>query len=170
MTEHIGGTEWELREAENALIAAGDDPTARAIAARRHAEAIRNMMQSALVPSFERAVGALFDTKIGVVVSEMRRHHGEEMSALGVASQEIKKLSAAINVLSGRVTSLEGRMDASEADRTAIRTRLGRIEDVNERLARIEATLAERPAQRAIEHQIIADEVVQRLETRGDGQ
>ncbi len=66
-----GGTDWELKEAENALIAAGDDPQARALAQRRHAEAIRNMMQSALVPSFEKAVSTLIDKSAAAVIAEV---------------------------------------------------------------------------------------------------
>lgn len=66
-----GGTDWELKEAENALIAAGDDVQARALAQRRHAEAIRNMMQSALVPSFEKAVSTLIDRSAASVIAEV---------------------------------------------------------------------------------------------------
>lgn len=66
-----GGTDWELREAENAIIAAGDDPVARAVAFRRHAEAIRNMMQSALVPSFVQATSTLMESHTVRILTEV---------------------------------------------------------------------------------------------------
>ena len=43
-----GGTEQDLKDAENAMVAAGDP--ALALAMRRHTEAIRNYMQTTLVP------------------------------------------------------------------------------------------------------------------------
>jgi hypothetical protein len=60
-----GGVEWEARQAlasaENALIAAGIDPEAYMTAARRHTEAVRNMMLVELVPSFEKALQGIID-------------------------------------------------------------------------------------------------------------
>lgn len=129
MSEDIGGTEWELREAENAIIAAGDDPRARALAQRRHAEAIRNMMQTALVPSFERAVGTLLDKSAASVIAEVHISI-EQMTelvqqvlstareALSVSKENgrgLKKANARITKMEKRIGALEQRLEALEA-------------------------------------------------------
>ena len=127
-----GGTDWELKEAENALIAAGDDPQARALAQRRHAEAIRNMMQSALVPSFEKAVSTLINKSAASVIAEVHISI-EQMTGLVqqvlVATKEnargLKKHAQEINALNVAQIEHTARLDALEkADRDDIRAEI----------------------------------------------
>jgi hypothetical protein len=51
-----GGVDWELRTAEEAMVAAPGGSKELALAMRRHADGVRNMMQSELVPSFQNAI------------------------------------------------------------------------------------------------------------------
>jgi hypothetical protein len=98
-----GGTEWELTQAENAIVAAGNDPTALALAQRRHADAIRNMMQGAIVPSFVALVERVLGEKIDPVAGNI--------DGLRTDVQQLALESAA------RLGKLEARMNESEADR-----------------------------------------------------
>lgn len=126
-----GGTDWELLQAENAIAASGTDTVALAKAQRRHADAIRNMMQGALVPSFVSLVERVIGEKITPV--------SEGIEGLRGDVRHLASESAA------RLGKLEQRMDESEEDRADLRRRLERIERI----------LAERPAQREAEHQAL---------------
>ena len=66
-----GGTEWDLAQAEAGIVAAGMDMHALAEAQHRHAEAIRNMMQGVLVPSFLSLVDRVLDQRIQVLTSRI---------------------------------------------------------------------------------------------------
>jgi hypothetical protein len=142
MTEHEGGVEWELGRAEDAMIAAGDDPAALAKAMRRHTEGIRNMMQGAVVPSFVQLVERVLGEKIDLVAGKI---DGLRMDVQHLASESATRLG-----------KLEQRMDASEDDRA----------DLRQRLERIEAILAARPGQRIAERQSLLDAL---HGARGDG-
>lgn len=171
-----GGTDWELKEAENALIAAGDDPQARALAQRRHAEAIRNMMQSALVPSFEKAVSTLIDKSAASVIAEVHisieamtglvqqilaatkehglglKKHAKEIKDLqGIQVAHAARLDSLDNIEEWRV-GVDTRISAIEqADRDDIRAE---IKDIKAALIRYEQKhqeLIERLGQRAAE-------------------
>lgn len=103
----MSGYERDLRDAENAVIAAGHPDVA--LQMRRHSEAIRNYMQGAIVPMFvemvERALGPKID--------------GLRTDVQGWASESAARLG-----------KLETRMDASEDDRATLRQRLERIERI----------------------------------------
>jgi hypothetical protein len=60
-----GGYENDLRDAENAMIAAGHPEIAQEM--RRHSEAIRNYMQGAIVPMFVQMVERVLGQKIDPV-------------------------------------------------------------------------------------------------------
>ena len=137
------GTEQDLKDAENAMVAAVDDPAARALAMRRHVEATRNLMQTAIVPSFERAVGALLDKSAASVIAEVHISI-EQMTAL---VQEV--LVTAREALS--VSKENGRgLKKATARIARVEKRVGILEANNHRLETLEAA-------------------VRRLEARGDG-
>jgi hypothetical protein len=58
-----GGVNWELSEAERLMWEARTKEQ-RILAMRRHSEAIRNMMQAEIVPSFEKALSTILDRKL----------------------------------------------------------------------------------------------------------
>jgi chromosome segregation ATPase len=165
--EQQGGTEWEAREAlveaENALIAAGIDPAAYLRAARRHTESIRNYMQTALVPSFENAIGSLLSKKIDPVAeainglrTDVQQSAAEEAARLGELEARVDLIDARhdeLDSMQERLTKVEERQAAAAAaDRDDIRVAIRNIEARQERYEQ--------------EHQ----ELLARLERRGDGQ
>jgi hypothetical protein len=147
MSDHTqGGIEWELGEAEHAIVAAGDDPAARAVAFRRHAEAIRNMMQGTLVPSFvklvERALGGKIDpvaAAIDGLRSDVQQSAAEISARLGKHDDDIEALQAIVANNTARLDLFEAKV----------------AEDIQRRLTHIEQIIAERPSQRAAEHQAL---------------
>ena len=121
-----GGIEWELGEAESAIVAAGDDPVARAVAFRRHAEAIRNMMQGALVPSFvgivERVMGQKIDPvaeAINGLRADVQYSAAEFSTRLGKQDDDIAALALRVTALEANNTRLEALEDAIAALRLA---------------------------------------------------
>ena len=86
--------------------------------------------------------------------------HQEQLAAIGEAVRGLGKIGE-------DVADLKERMDASEADRADMRERITRLEDVNDRLARIEAIVAARPAEREREHQAILDAIAKRDDGNG---
>ena len=102
-----GGYEQDLRDAENAMIAAGHPDVA--LQMRRHSEAIRNYMQGAIVPMFVEMVDRTLGGKIDGLRADVQGWASESAARLG---------------------KLESRMDDSETDRGDLRARLERIEQI----------------------------------------
>jgi len=131
-----GGYENDLRDAENAMAAAGHPDIA--LGMRRHSEAQRNMMQGVLVPMFAELVERMLGPKIDALRTDVQAWAAESAARLG----------------------------KNEADIDALRTRLDLFEakvaqDIQTRLDRIETVLAERPTARAREHQAILNAITQ---------
>jgi len=131
-----GGYEHDLREAENAMAAAGHPDIA--LGMRRHSEAQRNMMQGVMVPMFAELVERMLGPKIDGLRADVQAWASESAARLG----------------------------KNEADIEAFRTRLDLFEakvaqDIQARLAHIEHVLSERPVARAREHQAILDAITQ---------
>jgi septal ring factor EnvC (AmiA/AmiB activator) len=154
-----GGTEWEARtalaDAENELIAAGIDPTAFLRASRRHTEAIRNMMQTVLVPSFERALGAVLEGKLGPLVQEVQGLRGD-------VHQSAKEASHGLGKMNKRVNAIDKRLHESHADRQSLHNE---IAGLSADVADIKAVMDARPQQR-LEERERYDARLARLETR----
>ncbi len=117
-----GGYESDLREAENAMIAAGHPDIA--LGMRRHSEAQRNMMQGVLVPMFANLVERILGPKIDGLRTDVQTWALESAARLG---------------------KLETRLDIADIERDALHKRVTLIEQI----------LAERPGQRAAEHQAL---------------
>ena len=100
-----GGYEHDLREAENAMAAAGHPDIA--LGMRRHSEAQRNMMQGVLVPMFV----AMVEKTIGPKIDGLRT----DVQAWAVES-------------AARLQKIEHRLDESEADRADLRKRVAHME------------------------------------------
>ena len=178
-----GGTEQDLKDAENAMVAAGDP--ALALAMRRHTEAIRNYMQTTLVPSFEKAIGTLLDKKLGEVTqhsdtardtrnAQLQDHFDHRFDTFGAGLttvvglvQEVQASQAMFQVgVDERLTAFDARMTASEADRTELRDRLTRLEAVNDRLTKVESYIA---GSRRDEIGKLRAEIDALKQARGDG-
>lgn len=121
-----GGVEWELAQAEHAIIAAGTDPVALAVAFRRHAEAIRNMMQSAIVPAFvdlvDRAFGARLDPwgeKIDGLRTDVQASAQDVATRLGKHAEDIDDLALRVSALEANSARLEALEDAIASLRLA---------------------------------------------------
>lgn len=63
------GYHKDLRDAEQMIIGAGDDPVKLAMAFQRHAEAQRNMLMGILIPSFQTALKPLLDEAMMPVIN-----------------------------------------------------------------------------------------------------
>lgn len=79
------GYERDLRDAENAMIAAGHP--AVALEMRRHSEAIRNYMQGAIVPMFVEMVERTLGPKIDGLRTDVQHWAQESATRLGKLEQ-----------------------------------------------------------------------------------
>jgi hypothetical protein len=111
-----GGTEWELQQAENAMIAAGDDPAALAKAQRRHADAIRNMMQGAIVPSFVQLVERVLTEKIDPVSAGISGLRTDVQQLAAETATRLGKLSTDVTALEQRLDNKRVRIEQLEAE------------------------------------------------------
>ena len=102
-----GGYEHDLREAENAMAAAGHPDIA--LGMRRHSEAQRNMMQGVMVPMFAELVERMLGPKIDGLRADVQAWALESAARLG---------------------KLEDRMTASEHDRADLKKRVLLIEQI----------------------------------------
>lgn len=133
-----GGTDWELAEAERLMLNA-QTAEERALAMRRHTEAIRNMMQNTLVPSFQKALGSILDTKL----ADLSQHVSAEFEAHGnIRRRQFEELRdhadarhdailQLIDTLAHRIVTHEQRLDRKRE----------RLDDHERRLARLEQHL-----------------------------
>jgi hypothetical protein len=163
LSDTEGGVEWELAQAEHAIIAAGSDQAALAVAFRRHAEAIRNMMQSAIVPAFVDLVDRTLKQRLDPVAdaitglrTDVQASAQDVAARLGKHDDDIEKvmlrLDAIDNIEEWR-TGVDGRLSKIEqADRDDIRAE---IKDIKIALAQYEE-----------KHQ----ELIERLSRHGNGQ
>lgn len=126
----VGGTQWELREAENAMVAA-DDPVARATAMRRHAEAVRNMMVSELVPSFEKGVGDILERKFKQILDAVEGLQGEVQKSAGEATLAWGRFTQELNTLAERTTQIESALAARPELRLAEHRAI--VDEISER-------------------------------------
>ena len=128
-----GGYEHDLREAENAIVAAGPDLTALALAQRRHAEAIRNYMQGAIVPMFvemtERSLKQLIaplSAGIDGLRTDVQHSAAETAARLGKNETDIEALSLRVDTFEDiRIwrAAVDARLsEIEQADRDDIRT------------------------------------------------
>jgi septal ring factor EnvC (AmiA/AmiB activator) len=109
-----GGYEHDLREAENAMAAAGHPDIA--LGMRRHSEAQRNMMQGVLVPMFVQMVERALDTKLAPLVTSQKETQD------GVAA-----LSGLFQSLAESVDGLQVGLRESQEDRAAIHEELAAV-------------------------------------------
>lgn len=91
-----GGVDWELRTAEDAMVAAPGGSKELALAMRRHADGVRNMMQSELVPSFQNAIDGISEKHTVRILTEVavRLDHITAYVQQGVATG-VKALAVA---------------------------------------------------------------------------
>src|SRR5258707_7424613 len=136
--EPTGGYERDLRDAENAMIAAGHPDVA--LQMRRHSEAIRNYMQGAIVPMFVEMVERVLDKKIDPVVALLEvnaRQMGKIKSDL---RNQNKRLGAQIKALVKDIAAIKVVIAARPAERAADQQRLeARLAGMEARLAGLEA-------------------------------
>ena len=142
-----GESGWDLDAAEQQMIDAGDDPEARALAMRRHQEAIRNMIIRELAPGFVHMFESVVTKKIDEIAAKMDSGFTE-------------------------VRGLRGDVTALQAEFHALNTRHGKQwRAVSKRISAIERLMADRPRQRQAEHEEIIEaavqEVLRRLAERG---
>lgn len=147
MPTHEGGTEWELEQAERAIAAAGTDMVALAQAQRRHADAIRNMMQGVIVPMFVEMVERVLAGKIDPVTEAIHGLRTDVQSSAQDVAARLGKTEVDIEALQVRVDTFEDirvwraavdvrLADIEQADRDDIRAE---IKDIKAALARYEA-------------------------------
>ncbi len=150
MTEEQPYTNLDLDTAEELLIQAGKPELA--VALRYQAQGVRNLVQGTWGQSFVNTLENVMDTRVVSVLASVQARLDEQIGLveqlIAMARDANATAHEALNVAKGgtaRLGKLETRMDASEADRIELR----------ERLERIEAIMAERPAQRQAEHQAL---------------
>ena len=131
-----GGYEHDLREAENAMAAAGHPDIA--LGMRRHSEAQRNMMQGVMVPMFAELVERMLGPKIDGLRADVQAWASESAARLGKNEADIDALRIRLDLFEAKVA-----------------------QDIQARLAHIEHVLSERPVARAREHQAILDAITQ---------
>jgi len=145
-----GGYENDLREAENAMVAAGHPDIA--LGMRRHSEAQRNMMQGVLVPMFVEMVERTLGTRIDGLRTDVQAWAQESAARLG-------KLEDIVVALAERVT-------LGEVERADLRARVLLVE---KGIAALSQIIADRPAQRQIEHQALIAAIRDVHHTHDDG-
>ncbi len=123
-----GGVDWELRVAEDAMIAAPDGSPELARAMRRHADGVRNMMQSELVPSFMHAIDTIMAKHIGALNTEMQK------SARAVAAR--------LGKIDKRVDAVVARLDTKREILAEHDRRIKALEENSERLEALEDAIA----------------------------
>lgn len=111
-----GGYENDLRDAENAMAAAGHPDIA--LGMRRHSEAQRNMMQGVLVPMFVQFV----EKSLGLMIAPLVE--GQERTHSGIAA-----LSGQFQTLAETVSDLQSAMRESQDDRRVIHEELAGVKD-----------------------------------------
>ncbi len=137
--EHItGGYEHDLREAENAMAAAGHPDIA--LGMRRHSEAQRNMMQGVLVPMFVTMVERALDAKLAPVSDQIGGLRGDTTAlqaefrdGLSGVQRTVSTLAETIDGISTRVGDVETRMDTIEAVQAAFRKEFADYAAANKR-------------------------------------
>lgn len=136
-----GGVDWELSEAERLMLDA-TTPEERVLAMRRHTEAIRNMMQNSLVPSFQAALGSILDNKLQPLFSWLENSDRARIDKdFGLQQQ----LDARLDAIGGTVDRIESVVSARPAERAQERAELeARLDNHETRISQLERLAAER--------------------------
>jgi hypothetical protein len=159
-----GGVEWEARQAlahaESALIAAGIDPEAYMTAARRHTEAVRNMMLVELVPSFEKALQSIIDKSGAAALAE---GVAEVKALLKTQTQNQRAIEADVQ---SRATYFYKHFDAflkdADARFTSYDQSIATVEEVARGLGKFSVDIEELKAGQAAYNERL-DQVINRL-------
>ncbi len=133
-----GSTERDLKDAENAMVAAGDP--ALALAMHRHTEAIRNYMMITLVPSFEKAIGSLLDKKLG----EVTRRIDASDKARNLRNATFQEhIDDRFDAFGGELTTAIGLVQKVQVSQSAFQASVERhdaeLEAIRKRLTALEA-------------------------------
>lgn len=126
-----GGVDWELRTAEDAMVAAPGGSRELALAMRRHADGVRNMMVSELVPSFENAIDRIMEQRVVDVLASVQQSLDRQMD---LVQQVLTAHKGAVRSLK----KLQGQMKESQEDRKQIRQE---VADVKEAVAALQERL-----------------------------
>lgn len=110
-----------------------------ALGMRRHSEAQRNMMQGVLVPMFVAMVERVMGPKLDGLRTDVQAWAAESATRLGKNEADIEALQAIVANNTARLDLFEAKV----------------AEDIQRRLTHIEQIIAERPSQRAAEHQAL---------------
>jgi len=133
----------DLDTAEELLIHAGKPELAKAL--RYQTQGIRNLVQGEWGSSFVNALENVMDTRVVSVLTSVQQRLDTQIGLVERVLVATKENARGLKKLTQRAHALETRMDSSEADRL----------DLRQRLERIERIMAERPEQRAAEHQAL---------------
>jgi hypothetical protein len=151
--KQAGGVDWELSEAERLMLEA-QTPEDRVLAMRRHTEAIRNMMQNSLVPSYIAALGGVLDKKLQPIAAWLER---SDRARLDKDAGLQEQLDARLDAIGATVDRIENVVSARPAQRAAERAEIdARFDRKRERLEDHDRRLSDH------------EERIRRLE-RGDG-
>lgn len=121
------GYRKDLRDAEQLIIVAGNDPTKLAMAFQRHAEAVRNMMIAEMLPSFSKALKPLLDDSLTPVIA-----------GIGGLQLGQNQLNSSFQSISDIVNQLVGDMSDSQRDRASIHRE---IAELKEQIATLQSKL-----------------------------
>jgi hypothetical protein len=143
--DRAGGVDWELSEAERLMLEA-QTPEERVIAMRRHTEAIRNLMQTALIPSFQQAIGSILEAKLQPLTRQLEQSNAARLNHDAAIQSQI---DARFDVFGGELQRIADAVAARPAERAreqaAIEARLTRkrerLDNHEGRIARIERHL-----------------------------
>lgn len=173
-----GGTAWELRTAGDQMIEArrAGDIEAEALALLRFAEGLRNssvgVVGQVLAPiadSMKRLTDQI-DRRDSADLrwrADLRDHIDARFDN---RDGEVDALAAAVQEAVRGLKKFEQRMDALEKrDRDQYVESQSDRQQLNARLARIEALVANRPAERERERQATIDATIARLRQADDG-
>lgn len=128
-TEHTtqGGVDWELRTAEAAMVAAPGGGSALAQAMQRHADGVRNMMQSELVPSFEHAIDKIMAKHVGKLSDEIGGLKDGQDDLQAEFRAGLSRIQQTVSALVETVDTLQGQMNESQNDRSSIHAEIAAV-------------------------------------------
>ena len=120
-----GGYEYDLREVESAMAAAGHPDIA--LGMRRHSEAQRNMMQGVLVPMFVQMVERALDAKLLPLTDQIGGLRGDTGALQAEFQSGLSGIQDTVSTLVETVDSLQTRMDESQEDRRALHEKVAAL-------------------------------------------
>lgn len=122
-----GGVDWELRTAEAALVVAPGGGTELALAMQRHADGVRNMMQSELVPSFEKAIDRIMAHYTGNVLEQIGGLRGDNTTLQAEFRDGLSSVQGTVSTLAETVNDLQDGMHESRVDRQTLHEELAAV-------------------------------------------